>query len=122
MAHRSKKGTFILKSETERLVRSIRATDWVWDEFGFQADSRRITRADLLERWVKGEENPPAAPTSAGAHLVEEIDVAIAVEILHEALTMKANAGGAIKKAIRQALDELMVEPSLPHHPPVKPR
>lgn len=122
MAHRSKKGTFILKSETERHVRSIRATDWVWDEFGFLADSRRITRADLLERWVKGEESPVAGSGGAGDQLAELVDVQIAVDILREALHLKANAGGAIKAAIRAALDELMVEPSLPHPPPVKPR
>lgn len=111
-----------MKSETERAVRSIRATDWIWNEFGFLADERRITRADLLEIWVKGG-GPPAAPQAVYPdNWVEGIDAALAIEILNEALTLKANAGGAIKQAIRDALKELMVEPSLPHPPPVNPR
>jgi hypothetical protein len=115
MAGRNKKGKFVLKSETERHVRSIRTTDWVWDEFGFLADSRRITRADLLEEWVRGQ--PPAAATSDDTH-TELVDVVIAVDILRDALHLKANAGGAIKEQIRAALDELKGEPFLPHPPP----
>lgn len=93
---RAKGGLFALKSDSERLVRSIRATDWAWDEFGFLADQRRITRADLLEQWVKV---PPAGTTGP-----TPIETAIAVEHLRRALTMKANAGGAIKAEVREAL------------------
>lgn len=107
MAGRSKTGQFTLKSETERSVRSIRATNWVWDEFGFLADSRRITRADLLEQWVKGGGPSVAAAADEPNHQAELVDVQIAVDILRDALTLKANAGGAIKAAIRKALAEL---------------
>jgi hypothetical protein len=92
-------GLFALKSESERLVRSVRATDWTWDEFGFLADQRRITRADLLEIWVKTPQSSPVVPTA--------IEKAIALEHLRQALELKANAGGAIKAAIRQALEIL---------------
>ena len=119
MEPRNDKGEFILKSETERAVRSIRTTDWVWNEFGFLADSRRITRADLLELWVRGQ--PPAAPGADDTH-AELVDVVIAVDILRDALHLKANAGGAIKAAIRQALEELKGEPFLPQPPPAKPQ
>jgi hypothetical protein len=99
MEPRNDKGEFILKSETERAVRSIRTTDWVWNEFGFLADSRRITRADLLELWVSS----PPAKVSPG----DTPERAIALEHLRHALTLKANAGGAIKGHIRQALELL---------------
>lgn len=102
MAGRSAAGKFILKSETERHVRSIRATDRVWDDFGFLADSRRITRADLLEQWVSSGE-PPAAPEPPASDL-GPVELAIALDHLRKALELKANAGGAIKAEIREAL------------------
>ena len=92
---RAEGGLFALKSGSERQVRSIRTTDWIWDEFGFQADQRRITRADLLEQWVK------SPPVTSGA---TPLETAIAVEHLKKALALKANAGGAIKAEIREAL------------------
>jgi hypothetical protein len=84
-------GKFANKSDDYRKVRSIRATDRVWDDFGFLADSERVTRADLLEQWVQdGGAGPDISP--------------IAIQLLEEALTLKANAGGAIKAKIREAL------------------
>lgn len=98
---RTEQGKFAPKSDSERKVRSIRATDKVWDDFGFEADKRRITRADLLETWI---DSPPVdtatAPTSAAA--LEDV-----IAILEQALTMKANAGGAIKAQVRKALELL---------------
>lgn len=49
MQAKDKKGRFINKSTSDRKVRSIRATEEVWDKFGEQADKQRITRADLIE-------------------------------------------------------------------------
>lgn len=98
---RTEQGKFAPKSDSERKVRSIRATDKVWDDFGFEADKRRITRADLLETWIG---SPPVdiatAPTNAAA--LEDV-----IAILEQALTMKANAGGAIKAQVRKALELL---------------
>lgn len=91
-------GKFKAKSPAGRKVRSIRTTDRVWDDFGFLADQRKITRADLLEQWVQGAAPAPRQTT------VEE---AIAVTHLKHALTLKANAGGAIKAQIRKALEML---------------
>lgn len=104
MAGRSKSGRFILKSDTERSVKSLRATERVWDDFGFLADSRRITRADLLEQWVSTG-GPPAAPgLEPATNGLGPIELAIAVSHLRKALELKANAGGAIKAEIREAL------------------
>lgn len=107
MEPRTDSGQFSLKSDAPRSVRSIRATDWVWDELGFLADSQKITRADLLEQWVKSGGPPARAGDSDQAEGVTPLELAIAIETLNEALTLRANAGGAIKKLIRNALSEL---------------
>jgi hypothetical protein len=80
-------GRFVNKSDADRHVWSIRATDRIWDEFGQAAAKQKITRADLLEIWV-----------TQKASNVE------AIALLRHALTLKANAGGAIKQKIRSAL------------------
>jgi hypothetical protein len=98
---RNEQGKFAPKSDTERKVRSIRTTDRVWDDFGFEADTRRITRADLLEQWVSSPPVATATATSSAADLEQVIT------ILEQALTMKANAGGAIKAQVRKALEML---------------
>lgn len=104
MEHRDDSGKFTRKSDSERKVRSIRATDHVWDDFGFEADKRRITRADLLEQWVK---DAPVAPVAPVAPAITPMELAIAMAILNDALDLKANAGGAIKAKIREALEVL---------------
>lgn len=50
MQGRTKKGTFTNKSSSDRQVKSIRATEEVWDKFGEQANELGITRADYLEQ------------------------------------------------------------------------
>lgn len=87
---RNSKGRFKQKSDEFRQVRSIRVTDEVWDKLGKLADQRRITRADLLEELVEEQER-----------------LSEAIQILEEALTLKANAGGAIKSKIRNALKKI---------------
>ena len=90
MTERDWHGRFICKSDDYRHVRAIRVTDRVWDEFGEMSNQRSITRADLLEEMV--EENYNSA------------DLNQVIMILKEALKLKANAGGAIKKRIREVL------------------
>lgn len=101
-------GHFVQKSDAPRSVRSIRATDWIWDEFGFLADGQKLTRADLLEQWVKSDGPPAAAGDGGQGETITPIELAIAVEHLAQALTLRANAGGAIKDKIRAALAELV--------------
>lgn len=107
MEPRTDTGQFSLKSEALRSVRSIRATEWVWDEFGFLAGAQKVSRADLLEQWVKSGGPPAAAGDDGQAATFTPIQRAIVWEALTRALSMKANAGGAIKKQIRVALAEL---------------
>lgn len=90
MQSRNKKGQFENKSETERKVRSIRATDDVWQKFGEMAKQQGITRADLLEKFVND------------VRVLHSNDKN--TKLLEEALDLKANTGGAIKKKIREYL------------------
>ena len=90
MQGRNKKGQFGRKSESDRKVRSIRATDEAWEKFGEMAAQRSITRADLLEQMTNNQVLPDSDQ----------------LRILEDALKLKANAGGAIKKKIRKFLEE----------------
>ena len=90
MQGRNKKGQFGRKSSTDRKVRSIRVTDEVWEKLGMMASKQSITRADLLEIFANG---------NSVIH-----GNRISTELLEEALKLKANAGGAIKKKIREFL------------------
>ena len=90
MQGRNEKGQFDRKSDVDRKVRSIRVTDEVWKKFGEMATQRGITRADLLEQMVNNQS------LSFGGQ----------IKILEDALKLKANAGGAIKKKIRKFLTD----------------
>ena len=90
MQGRNKKGQFGRKSDSDRQVRSIRVTDEVWQNFGNMASERGITRADLLEKIVNSRLNCR--------------DDSTALSLLEDALKLKANAGGAIKKKIKEAI------------------
>ena len=91
MQNRDNKGQFTNKSNTQRKVRSIRATDQTWEIFGDIAQQQGITRADLLEQMMISNRVIPGKDK--------------VVNILKDALKLKANAGGAIKKKIREVLD-----------------
>ena len=83
-------GRFVFKSDDYRHVRSIRVTDEIWEKFGEMALQRGITRADLLEEIVKSDNLP--------------VNNDCIINLLQEALKLKANAGGVIKEKIRGTL------------------
>lgn len=90
---RDGKGRFGNKSESGRKVRSLRASDEVWDKLGVMAETQGITRADLIEQFAINNGVIHGKNENRG------------IEILEEALKLKANAGGAIKKKIREYLE-----------------
>ncbi len=53
MLRRRKNGRFRSKSNTDRKVRSIRATDAAWESLGDIAESQNMTRADLMEHLLQ---------------------------------------------------------------------
>jgi hypothetical protein len=82
-------GKFAAKGDQHRKVRSVRLTDWAYDELQFRADCNKQSLADFLEELARSDES------------VESNEI---VNILTNALTLKANAGGAIKEEIRKAI------------------
>ena len=95
MQGRDKKGRFGTKTKDGRKVRSMRVGDEAWDRLGKKASDLGITRADLIEEFAM----------SNGVIRGNIGDK----ELLEEALNLKANAGGAIKKKIREYLETLKV-------------
>ena len=92
MQGRDSRGRFSNKSDLKRKVRSLRVTDEVWEKLGVMAESQGITRADLIEEFV-------ITNCVIRGEVKED-----GVQILREALNLRANAGGAIKKKIREYL------------------
>jgi len=94
MQKRNKKGQFGSKSDSNRKVRSLRTTDDAWEKLGKMANERGITRADLIEEFANGSQ-------------LSNTRYDDRIKLLKEALKLKANAGGAIKKKIREYLSLL---------------
>ncbi len=103
---RDKKGKFTTKSAGPRKTKTIRVTDEVWKKFGKLADNQKISRADLLEIWIKdhvthGLKNKSDRENSVHVShgLIEKT-----IAVLTEALPLKSNAGGKIKIQVRKAI------------------
>lgn len=104
-------GKFAAKGESIRAVRSIRLTDVTWQVLGDKADDQDMSKADYLEALAAGEvgweseETEPDQPSF-------DFDPDEIAEVLKEALTFKANAGGKIKTKIKEALELMGFDPS----------
>jgi len=102
---RNSSGQFVCKSGTFRRVRSIRISDTDWLRLQKLSEAQGCTVADLLHEWLSV---PPGmylqmiCADSQQEQLFSKIK-----KILHYALTLKSNAGGAIKTQIREVLDLL---------------
>ena len=100
-------GRFAKKSNSERIVRSIRATNETWSLLGDKAEENDMTRADFLEALVNEE-----VVWNEEKNVESEVDFDVdeVAEILKEALTLKSNAGGKIKAKIKEALALMNIE------------
>jgi hypothetical protein len=94
------KGRFAAKGGSPRRIRSMRLTDecWEWLEDQTAKAEGCHTKADYLEMLAASDEGSPPAGSSS---------IAEAMEVLANALQLKANAGGAIKSEIRRAMEIL---------------
>jgi hypothetical protein len=107
---KDERGRFVVKGEVARLVRSIRLTDQCWKILGEKAEDNDMSKADYLEALVRGEinwddeENQHSEPDL-------NFDPDEVAELLKEALTLKANAGGKIKLKIKEALELMGFDP-----------
>jgi hypothetical protein len=113
---------FIQIGEEKRQVRSLRATHTTWQAITQAAAVLEISPADLIEQLAQKiellEEQPEARlggkttlkSKRSEIHLQDNSeDLRKAIALLKEALTLKPNAGGAIKAKIREALELLQL-------------
>jgi len=108
---RNEDGKFAAKGSAIREVRSIRLTTATWESLGEKADEHDLTKADYLEALFSGEiewESDNDRPEETDL----DFDPDEVAEILKEALTLKANAGGKIKTKIKEALQLMSFDPS----------
>ena len=99
MQAKDKRGRFTNKSNSDRKVRSIRATNQVWDKFGEQADKQRITRADLLEEIFSHE---------AKDNQVIHSKIADIIGILKHGITPKKQGGLYASNSAKALKDEVI--------------
>ena len=104
---RGDRGRFARKADVDRVVRSIRLIDHTWEVLGQRADGEDMSRADYLEALV-ADEVEWSSDDSGSDHDFEPDEVA---EILMDALKLRANAGGKIKLAIKEALTMMGFDP-----------
>jgi predicted DNA-binding ribbon-helix-helix protein len=86
------KGLWLPKGEATRNVRSLRATDKVWEKLNEKATGQRMTVADLIEKIAMDDSQDKRA------------DIEQAIAILEDSLFLKPQNGGTIKIEIRKAL------------------
>ncbi|MCG9892345.1 MAG: hypothetical protein MH252_14895 [Thermosynechococcaceae cyanobacterium MS004] len=66
-------GKFIQTTDEKRQVRTIRVTDSIWELFGQYSEERGLTRADLLEQLIQGEEERHTVKVSSIVHELTEV-------------------------------------------------
>lgn len=106
---RNEHGKFLTKGAAVRAVRSIRLTDATWETLGDKADEQDMSRADYLEALAAGDVEWGAGEGDRTSEM--EFEPEEVAEVLREALTLKANAGGKIKAKIREALEMMGFDP-----------
>lgn len=101
---RSEAGRFAAKSDEPRSVRTMRLTDIVWVKLGEMADSRGITRADLIEQIVEQEILKQA---SVGKLTVQQVSIAVEQVLNDSTVTRNGKDRGSIRRALQALLSLL---------------
>jgi hypothetical protein len=107
---RGERGTYQLKSNSKRAIRTLRVTNEAWEKFGELAEQVDMTRADLLEAWIENHVSHSEENHVIHGKENKDFDRAIhektpsLIGLLEESLKFKANAGGAIKAKVRMAI------------------
>jgi hypothetical protein len=102
---RGKAGRFAAKSAEHREVRSLRLTDSTWEKLGTAANSRCITRADLVEQIVElGLLDQEPASNGVSLQQVEELITQI---IDDPEITRHGKDRGSVKRALQALLKRL---------------
>lgn len=102
---RSEHGRFAAKSDAPREVRSIRLTDSTWEKLGDIADSRRITRADLIEELAQsGALDQQPAISRVNLQQVEDE----AAQVLNDpTVTRNGKDRGSVRRALEALINRL---------------
>jgi len=103
---RGESGKFVSKSDEARIVRSIRLTDTTWKKLGDAADSRCITRGDLVEQIVTEGVLEQQTGNSDGVS-VEQIEKLIAHIVNDPEITRNGKDRGSVKRALQALLSRL---------------
>lgn len=99
---RGKSGKFAQKSDQHREVRSIRLTDSTWEKLGTAAESRCITRADLIEQLVESGALDQQAANSGLS--LQQVESAVAQVVNDPQVTRNGKDRGSVRRALEALL------------------
>jgi hypothetical protein len=107
---RGESGKFAPKSNEPRIVRSIRLTDTTWKILGEIADSRGITRADLIEHLIKEgviSSDSLTSPTDSHSYFLAHIEDAFEKILEDPSVTRSGKDKGAVRRGLLALLKSL---------------
>ena len=111
---RNTSGKFEAKSGSRRAVRTMRLTDTAWEKLGVVADSRGVTRADLIEEWAKQDFlQQVSQPTLPSKEIITKDTRKTGTELAHRlvvssaALTNWLNSGTFSEKSRKNDPDDI---------------
>lgn len=102
---RGERGRFAPKSTEHREVRSFRLTDTTWEKLGAVADSRCITRSDLIEHLVESGALDDQ-PSTSGSSL-QEVEEAVSQILNDPVVTRNGKDRGSVRRALEALLKRL---------------
>jgi predicted DNA-binding ribbon-helix-helix protein len=102
---RGEAGKFASKAIEHREVRSIRLTDATWEKLGASADSRCITRADLIEHLVESGTLDQLQSTSTTN--LQQVEEAVAQILADPIVTRNGKDRGSVRRSLEALLKVL---------------
>ena len=100
---RTSDGKFTLKSHQKRKMRSLRLTDQTWEKIGEIAQSRGITRADLIEDLIETgiiSQNSYPKISLTRSQLLAEIEQVMNNLLEDPNVTRKGKDRGAVRRTM----------------------
>lgn len=105
MQGRGERGRFTAKADEHRQVRSLRLTNSTWEKLGEVADSRGITRADLIEDLSA--QIGTTDVNSSSAISLQQVEEAANQVIADASVTRNGKDRGSVKRAMFALLNRL---------------
>jgi hypothetical protein len=101
---RGKGGKFAPKSDEPRSVRTVRLTNTTWAKLGQIAESRSITRADLIEQIV---EQRILEQASVEESTMQQVATAVERVLNDPSVTRNGKDRGSVRRALQALLNLL---------------